>query len=64
MEFQKRPIRVWPSSSLVGKEDLPYELIEWLRGRRLSVRQSKDLLIVTKTLIEEEWCTEEERIMI
>lgn len=63
MEFQKGTISVLPSS-LAGLEDLPYELVEWLRERRLSVRQSKDLLAVTKDLIYEAWCTEEERIII
>ena len=65
MEISKKAtkIYVWPST-LNGKEDLPFELVEWLRERNLSVRQSKDLLLVTKDLIEEAWRTEEDRTII
>lgn len=62
MEFQKKTIPMF--RSIKGKENLPYELIEWLRGKELSVRQSKDLLAVTKNLIDEAWRTEEEKTII
>lgn len=45
--------------SLSDKEYLYQELIEWLRGKDLSVRQAMDLLEDTGALIRTAWHTEE-----
>lgn len=50
--------------SLNDMEKLPCELIDWLKSKELSVRQAKDLLVLTKTIIDKTWRTEERKVML
>lgn len=52
------------NKSLCGKEDLCQELIDWLRSKNLSVRQSIDLLSNTKDLINAAWRTEKSKTIL
>lgn len=52
------------NKSLYGKEHLCQELIDWLRSKNLSVRQSIDLLSNTKDLINAAWRTEKSKTIL
>jgi len=45
-------------ASLVGHEHLFDELFSWLKGKELSVRQSKDLLEDAGVILDSAWRTE------
>lgn len=53
MELSKRPDEHFSYPSLKGKEDLRFELFEWLQEKNLTVRQAMNLLDMTKHEISE-----------
>lgn len=50
--------------SLEGKEDLRFELYDWLKSKGLSVRQALDLISLTKSEIIEVRNTEINKMML
>lgn len=64
MVVKREPGVAVRSRSLIGKEHIIDELVDWLRNKELSVRQAEDLLGETKDFIEDAWRTEKEKVKL
>lgn len=54
-------LRGW-KPSLEGREEVPYELLEWLKTKDVTVRQAMDIITVAGNLIDRAWHKEEGRV--
>lgn len=47
-----------------GREEVPYELLEWLKTKDITVRQAMDIITVAGNLIDRAWHKEEGRVKL
>ena len=64
MELSKKPNKYFKYPALEGKEDLRFELFDWLKEKNLTVRQAMNLLDMTKNEISEARCTVMDNMML
>lgn len=64
MKLSKNPDEHFKYPALEGKEDLRFELFDWLKEKNLTVRQAMNLLDMTKNEISEARRTAMDNMML
>lgn len=64
MEISEKMPQTTKYSSLEGKENLRFELFDWVKSKNISAQQALDLLSLTRDAISDAYRAESRKIML